>query len=886
MGIETLKHKIPIIMPVFNNLEYTQKAIASLQKHTNPNLYECVIIDNGSTDDTPNWLKWLTAKFPENFRSLRNEKNLGFGGGMNKGLDLISSFDWEFVVLANNDLLFTEKWLEHMVDTFQRTPIPKIGIVGPLSNLAGGTQGIQANYRTVADLDNYVKAHRQMYRGQWHESGIVVGLLMLISRQFIDDVGVFDERFFPGCSEELDLEYRGAIKGYRYVVDRSTFVHHFGSKTLAAVKESQDQRANFRLQRKRLRDKWADPVESPHEILAAERYHRRGMDPEKYRKPNGRLHKWIVSACRVKNGAPWMDKTLARESEFADEIVILVDQATTDNTEEICRKYPKVVLLEREEPHPYDEAASRQRVLDMAASRHPDWIRCFDHDEIIEEAAIARRDELTDPPDPGVNLWIQPIVQLWNDNNTQRVDGLWGNFYQGRMFRNLPNQSIENAAAKVHSGSTPFFPPDSHGFSYLKIAHYGNVDSTYRKQKYDWYTKTDTQKNLDIVLGGHKHYYWQLYYGQPNQQEMASFAGKWSVVADDASWKRPPYGTFYSRDVYRHVYDETGLALVPYGDKPTVSLCMLVKNEAEFLPKVVASVRPFINELIVIDTGSVDGSDVIAEHLGAKVYPFEWVDDFSAARNFSLSKATGDWILRLDPDETMPWNTAVRLPQLVRDERMDGYVFPITNWLQTPRTPNAQWALSETCRLFKNMYPEVKYKNPVHEELDDDLKALSEKRVKELLAKGISEAQAREAGKVKIAKVPFTVDHFGYLRGREFLDKKFNYYYELGGKHLEDNPSDFRPFFNRAVHLLHIGKYSEAAKSYMRCLELDPKNFLAWNDMGVIYSTFLGEPIRAEECFKKALASMDVNTHPEHRHRVEKNLDELRVKILAKLLNV
>lgn len=870
MEIKNLKNRIPIIMPVYGQVEYTKKAVASLIKHTDPNLFECLIVDNASTDETPAFLADLIQRYPNQFRSVRLEKNLGFGGGVNKGLELLSSFKWQYGIIANNDLIFTPLWLEQMLETMESVKIGRIGIVGPMSNFAGGSQGMGANYKTAEELDKFASMHHQLNRGKWHEAGVVVGLLMLFRREFFDEVGCFDERFFPGTWEENDWELRGAIKGWKYVVDESTFIHHYGSKTLQSTEASKDQRKNFLTNRNRFREKWRGP-DSPWEALAKERYSNRGQDPEQYKRPDGTYKKWVVAACRVKNGAQWLDMTLSRVSEFADEIVILIDQATTDNTQEICSRFSKVVALEKEPPHEYNESWSRNRVLQMAYDRHPDWVYVFDCDEVIEHRAVKQREELTDPTDPAVMLWIQPIIQLWNTNNTQRIDGLWGTFYQGRMFRVLPGQKIDNTNNLIHCGATPHVTPDRHGFSYFRIIHYGNVDPEVRGKKYEWYTKIDTDKDLGMALGAWREYYWKLYYGQPKPEDLATFDGKWAVIPDDPNWTRPSFGKFYSRDVYRHVKDETGLVLVPFDEKPIISLCMLVKDEAGFLPKAISSVRGFVNEIIVVDTGSTDGSDSIAEQLGAKVYHFDWVHDFSAARNFSLSKATGDWILRIDPDEIVPWETAIRLQELVRHPDIEGYVFPIMNWLQDPtQVRDPKWALSETCRLYKNLYPTVKYSNPVHEELDDDFKKLAEKR----------------GERVRVAKVPYAMYHYGYLRDHEFKEKKFNYYYELGKRHMDSDPNDPRPFFNMAVHCMHVGNYREALEKYKKAIELDPKNHLALNDVGVLLSSVVGDYEGAEKFFKQALKSMDSNTHPTHRERVEKNLEELRMRLLTKTISV
>ncbi len=85
--------------------------------------------------------------------------------------------------------------------------------------------------------------------------------------------------------------------------------------------------------------------------------------------------------------------------------------------------------------------------------------------------------------------------------------------------------------------------------------------------------------------------------------------------------------------------------------KPGVSLCMIVKDEEANLARCLASVKPIVDEMVVVDTGSTDRTKDIAEFFGARVYDFDWSGDFAEARNFSLSKAKGDWILIMDADE-------------------------------------------------------------------------------------------------------------------------------------------------------------------------------------------------------------------------------------------
>ena len=83
----------------------------------------------------------------------------------------------------------------------------------------------------------------------------------------------------------------------------------------------------------------------------------------------------------------------------------------------------------------------------------------------------------------------------------------------------------------------------------------------------------------------------------------------------------------------------------------TISLCMIVKNEEDVLARCLSSAKNLVDEIIIIDTGSTDKTKEIALQFTDKIYDFEWMDDFSAARNYSFSKATMDYAMWLDADD-------------------------------------------------------------------------------------------------------------------------------------------------------------------------------------------------------------------------------------------
>jgi hypothetical protein len=105
----------------------------------------------------------------------------------------------------------------------------------------------------------------------------------------------------------------------------------------------------------------------------------------------------------------------------------------------------------------------------------------------------------------------------------------------------------------------------------------------------------------------------------------------------------------------------------------TLALCMIVKNEEDNIRRALESVKPVVDEMIVVDTGSTDRTKDIAKEMGAKVYDFVWTDSFADARNFALSKATSKWILILDADEVISPDDHDKLRELIeKDSRIQG----------------------------------------------------------------------------------------------------------------------------------------------------------------------------------------------------------------------
>ncbi len=142
---------------------------------------------------------------------------------------------------------------------------------------------------------------------------------------------------------------------------------------------------------------------------------------------------------------------------------------------------------------------------------------------------------------------------------------------------------------------------------------------------------------------------------------------------------------------------------------------MIVKNEARCLARCLASVKGFVNEIVIADTGSTDDTPRIAREAGAKISRFDWVDDFAAARNFVIDQTAGDWILVLDADEWVSETLAKEIPLFARGEPAVGQLKIVSEFRRNNQTLFSQCFIP---RLFPRG---ARFQGRIHEQLVSSL---------------------------------------------------------------------------------------------------------------------------------------------------------------------
>ena len=208
--------KYTVVIPVLNQLHYTQQCVHSLMAHGVP-AASLLVIDNGSTDDTPEWL----AAQPE-IRSVRNPVNLGCGGAWTQGA-LLAQSDW--VVLLNNDIVCAHNVVEAQIDAADRLGLD---VVSP------SMVEFELDYDLAAFTAEFLEKMRGTVRAGWFH-----GVCFSVRREVFQRVGFLDTDRLLFGREDAEFLARCRHHGIPVGTVGEALMHHFGSITQNAMKKDQ-----------------------------------------------------------------------------------------------------------------------------------------------------------------------------------------------------------------------------------------------------------------------------------------------------------------------------------------------------------------------------------------------------------------------------------------------------------------------------------------------------------------------------------------------------------------------------------------------------------------------------------------------------------------------
>jgi GT2 family glycosyltransferase/tetratricopeptide (TPR) repeat protein/2-polyprenyl-3-methyl-5-hydroxy-6-metoxy-1,4-benzoquinol methylase len=859
-----------IVILTHNQLAYTERCVSSIREHT-PEPYELIFIDNASTDGTREYLLSLADA-----KVILNEENRGFPAGCNQGIKASSGSQ---VLLLNNDTVVTTGWLDRMLDALSCDE--KIALVGPCSNCVSGEQQIAASYDSdLVGLEGFAWEWGKSHDRERVDNDRLVGFCLLIRREAIERVGLLDERFGTGCFEDDDYSRRMLAAGYRAVIARDSFVHHFGSRTFAG--SGVDLGRLLNTNREVYRKKWeaeekagakvtstllvpaepkgANQVSSPPDLrvlvvahvgalggrMDKSHYHRYlalarrpgvslfGPGLPGYR-PGMSLKEAVRVACRgimpdvVLHGGDLRESGVPLLSDLADSpgltAIELLDSWTRPERQSgfIRRQRFDLGLIQEAGPHlafyqkhcPQTEFFWTPNAVDT---------NLFRQRRLPKEWDVLLYGETS----PEVYPLRARLARLLANQRELRFHHIrHPGYYPGpqEQRRVLAGAELSCAINRSWIGLATCSVYQCLLMKYLEIAASGGLVAGNLPEharplfSNDFIELSMEQSDREILDTLKRHL------ADKERLESMAESARRRVVKDfstDAFADKVP-GLFRqalaqrkgARGTKAHAAERVSLSASQEESQPPepcftltvapggglllqrsgvqLSLCLIARDNAGTLAAALESIKPWVDEMVVVDTGSKDDTPKIAERLGARVFHFPWCDDFSAARNESLKYARGEWIFWMDSDDTIDPDHGRKLRELISsaDSSVMGYVIQVHCPGAGPEG-GTDLTVVDHVKLFRNL-PALRFEGRIHEQILPAIRALGG----------------------QVAWTDLFVTHSGYDHSPEGQERKKQR--DLHLLHLEHKERGEHTFtlFNLGMTYADIGQHEEAV-DYLR----------------------------------------------------------------------
>ena len=840
-----------IIILVHNQLKYTKKCIESIIKYTGCS-FELIVIDNGSTDGTKRYLEEMSINLnnkcsPElmkkkdskvegvslkqshnkscrRFKVIYNLQNIGFAAGNNQGIEMAQG---DYVLLMNNDVVVTPGWLERLINCAENHP--KAGIIGPRSNYVSGPQLVkEVEYNTVnlEGLNDFAKQFATKNYQKSSQTIRVVGFCMLIKKQVIEKIGGLDSRYGLGNFEDDDFSLRAAISGFESWVAEDCFIHHFGSRTFAGAnidyKESLE--TNWEL----FKEKWGLPKDiaygSPYSISQMKNS---SFNPQYHCIPlPSNVDKLYQNQLVNSSGSESVEINTLLEN-----AIRLFQKGFVEKGVEAfllgIRRFPADHCVYMSFAEQLINFGRYQDALD-ALKEMPNESSGYKKTSEFQNADIALLEGycqeglgnyevaskiaaqiLKNQPDHPKALNLRGIV-AYHKNQKDLAENYFLQAIEsdpdyGEAFTNLGSLRWEfldtSEALRLFELGFALTPTDldiaaAYHEAVTELIEFKRAEPLVRKaiERFP-YSKKIHYILIDVLIK----------LGKRNES-MAQIENAISICGIENGLI----------EAALKIRSQIGPAEIKLRKKKrtSVSLCMIVKNEEEFLSQCLASVKPIVDEMIIVDTGSTDRTRDIATVFGARVFDYEWVNDFAAARNYSISKAKGEWILIMDADEVFSPIDYARFRKLTKNKHSGIIAYSIVtrNYCNKANSigwkPNdgqyareeagIGWIPSEKVRLFRNT-KEMMFDGVVHEMVDPVLKRLS----------------------INAIKSSIPVHHYGSLNAGKVL-KKGQLYLDIGKTKLLESGHDINAVRELAIQATALQNSAEAIELWKKFISMKP----------------------------------------------------------------
>ncbi len=792
-----------IIIPTSNQQKYIKRCVESIRKHTEEP-HEIVFVNDGCTKGVLKWLKRI-VKEEANYQLVKCEK----GGGLAKAYnEAIKASYGAYALFLHNDVVVSDGWLSGILKCIRSEA--NIGVAGPMANSTYGIQkDVNADYDSVGNFDEYAETFREKNRYRKVETRSVSGFCLMCKSELLKKIGLFDESMKSEKVMVEDLCLRMRIEGYKNVIAADVLLHHhdrhkwFENNTdmlgiMARESRLLDEKRRAMTMQDPIRKKLltlnaiekADELWQKDEIRGAFNVHMEAIRqfPEE-KKLYYALSEILIDAKQYKEALELLNK-IPSDAKDARKLELV------GYCIEGMEGYSEAEELADQALSINPSSAPALNLKGMLAYRQKDLSSA----EAFFNKAIEAAPSYGEPyANLGFMKWI--LVQ---------AEEAFELFERGFILTPTVPDIFRNYHAAIKS-----------------LGEFARAERIFR----DACALNPNNKRLkylliDILIQQGKHV------EAMNEIEEAFI--KFDV--DDAviSAALEVRNRLGPNQVDRSA-----------GKKASVSLCMIVKNEEEHIGKCLMNMKPLVDEMIVVDTGSTDRTKDIASIFGANVYDFEWTDDFSEARNFSLLKACGDWILVMDADEIISPADYETFRKIVK-KSFNGpvaYAFVTRNYNIRADiiglNPNdgrygdeeagLGWFPSEKVRLFTNGY-NIRFEYPVHEIVEPFLR--------------------RE--KIEIKKCSIPVHHYGQLDSEKRACKGEEYY-SIGRKKLDEmGDNDTTAIYELAVQAGMLGKWEEAIELWQRLISLRPNVPEGFVNMATAFHK-IGKYGDAIELIKKAM---------------------------------